>query len=191
MTTDFDQIRARTATLIQQSYCAARTVFFKLWGHDPALCGHHPYCCLFHLFHLTGLIILGAFAKLRKATISLVMSVYLSVCPHGTNSAVNARILTKFDITVLFENLRRKFKFYENLTRIAGTLHYGQYTFSPYLAQFSLEWQILKKNVEEIKTRILCSVTFFERRTVYEIMWKNIVEPERPQFTMWLMRISR
>ena len=78
MTTDFDQIRARTATLIQQSYCAARTVFFKLWGHDPALCGHHPYCCLFHLFHLTGLIILGAFAKLRKATISLVMSVCLS-----------------------------------------------------------------------------------------------------------------
>jgi len=37
--------------------------------------------------------------------------------------------------------------------------------------------------VEKIKTHILCSVTFFffENRTVYEIMWKKIVEPGTPQ----------
>jgi hypothetical protein len=28
------------------------------------------------------------------------------------------------------------------------------------------------KVVEEIKTHILCSVTFFHNRAVYEIMWK-------------------
>jgi hypothetical protein len=46
--------------------------------------------------------------------------------------------------------------------------------------------------VEKIKTHILCSVTFFfflEIRAVYEIMWKNIVEPVRPQIAVWRLRI--
>ena len=47
------------------------------------------------------------------------------------------------------------------------------------------------KAVEEIKTHILCSVTFFfENRAVYEKMWENIVEPGRPQMTIWRMRIA-
>jgi len=33
------------------------------------------------------------------------------------------------------------------------------------------------KVVEEIKTRILCSMPFPENRAVYEITWKNIVQP--------------
>ena len=32
---------------------------------------------------------------------------------------------------------------------------------------------------------------FFENRVVYEIMWKNIVESERPHVTIWPVRISR
>jgi hypothetical protein len=31
---------------------------------------------------------------------------------------------------------------------------------------------------------------FFGNRAVYEIMWKNIVEPGRPQVTTWRMRIA-
>jgi hypothetical protein len=31
---------------------------------------------------------------------------------------------------------------------------------------------------------------FSEDRTVYEIMWKNVVQPDRPQMTIWRMRIS-
>ena len=31
---------------------------------------------------------------------------------------------------------------------------------------------------------------FFESRTVYEIMWKNFVEPSRPQMTIWRIRIA-
>ena len=31
---------------------------------------------------------------------------------------------------------------------------------------------------------------FFENRAFYEIMSKNIVEPDRPQMTMWRMRIA-
>ena len=46
------------------------------------------------------------------------------------------------------------------------------------------------KVVEEIKTHILYSVTFFENRSVFEIMWKNMIEPDRPQMTIWCMHIA-
>jgi hypothetical protein len=47
------------------------------------------------------------------------------------------------------------------------------------------------KVLEEIKTRILCSVTFcFEGRTLNEITWKNNVERCRPQMAIWRMRIA-
>jgi hypothetical protein len=36
---------------------------------------------------------------------------------------------------------------------------------------------------EKIKTRILYSVTFFGKRAVYEMMWKNMVQPDSPQKT--------
>ena len=42
----------------------------------------------------------------------------------------------------------------------------------------------------ENKGYILCSVTFFPaNRAVYEITWKNTVDPERLQMTIWRMRI--
>ena len=31
---------------------------------------------------------------------------------------------------------------------------------------------------------------FFENLAVYEIMWENVVEPDRPQVTVWRMRIA-
>jgi hypothetical protein len=47
------------------------------------------------------------------------------------------------------------------------------------------------KFVEKIKTHILCSTTFFfENVAICEIMWKNIVDPDTPQLTLWRMRIS-
>jgi hypothetical protein len=51
---------------------------------------------------------------------------------------------------------------------------------------------ILRKTCRENQNTISFSVTFFffENRTVYEIMWKNIVEWGRPQMTVWRMRIA-
>jgi hypothetical protein len=43
---------------------------------------------------------------------------------------------------------------------------------------------------EETETHILCSKTFSENRTVCEIIWKNIVQPDRPQMTIWRKKIS-
>jgi hypothetical protein len=31
---------------------------------------------------------------------------------------------------------------------------------------------------------------FFENRAVYEVMWKNIAKPDKPQMTKWLMRFA-
>jgi len=37
------------------------------------------------------------------------------------------------------------------------------------------------KVVEKIKTHILCSGTFFPvKRAFYEVMWRNLVQPDRP-----------
>jgi len=33
------------------------------------------------------------------------------------------------------------------------------------------------------------SVTFFENCAFYDIMWKIIVEPDRPQMAVWRLRI--
>ena len=44
---------------------------------------------------------------------------------------------------------------------------------------------VLDKVVEKIKIHILCQITFSENRAVYEIMSKNMVEPEKPQMAIW------
>jgi hypothetical protein len=47
-----------------------------------------------------------------------------------------------------------------------------------------------RKELQTIKTHILCSSIFFppENRTVYKIMWKSAVQPCRPQMTTQRMR---
>ena len=46
------------------------------------------------------------------------------------------------------------------------------------------------KVVENVRPHILGSKTFSEQHALYQITWKNIVEPYRPQMTMWRMRIA-
>ena len=66
---------------------------------------------------------LGAFAKLRKTTVSFVTSVHLSA---WNITAPIGRTFAKFDVWLFVENLSRKFRFDENLTRITGTLLEGK-----------------------------------------------------------------
>ena len=47
---------------------------------------------------------------------------------------------------------------------------------------------VSNKFVEKIKTHFIFN-NFFPNVAVYEIMWKNIVEPGRLQMTKWRMRI--
>jgi hypothetical protein len=61
-----------------------------------------------------------------------------------------------------------------------------------YLVQLFLEWEMFQKKViEKVKKKNLCSLNFFppENRAVCEVICKIIVEPGRPQVTVWRMRI--
>jgi hypothetical protein len=48
------------------------------------------------------------------------------------------------------------------------------------------------KAVEKIKIHILCLFNnfFYTNRAVYEIIWKNTVQLDRPHMTIWRMRIA-
>jgi len=38
---------------------------------------------------------------------------------------------------------------------------------------------------------ILLAITFFYKKcAIYELMWKNVVEPDRSQMTIWCMCIA-
>jgi len=45
-----------------------------------------------------------------------------------------------------------------------------------------------KNFTEQIKTHISCSITFFFENC--EIMWKNMEKADKPQMTIWRMRIA-
>ena len=67
--------------------------------------------------------------------------------------------------------------------------------FSQYLVHFFSEWEMLQaKFVEKIKIHVLCSVTSPtpppENLAVYEIIWKNILEPDMAQMTVQRMLIA-
>ena len=47
------------------------------------------------------------------------------------------------------------------------------------------------KFVDKIKKHISCLITFFLKNpAIFEIMWKNIVQPGRPQMTIWHMHTA-
>ena len=69
---------------------------------------------------------LGAFAKLRKATISFVMSGRPSA---WNKSAPTGRIFMKFDIWVFFRKSVERIQFSLKSDKNNGTLHEGQYIF--------------------------------------------------------------
>jgi len=48
---------------------------------------------------------------------------------------------------------------------------------------------VVDKLYRKSKHTFFCSVTFFEIHAVYEIMWRDTVELDRPQMTVWRMRI--
>ena len=76
------------------------------------------------------------------------------------------------------------------MTRITVTLHEDKHTF------LSLSHLVLRmRNVaykRKNQNAHFAFNNFFppENPAVYEIMWKNIVEPGRPRMKVWLMRIA-
>jgi len=42
---------------------------------------------------------------------------------------------------------------------------------------------VFRQNLQRKSKHILCSITFSENHAMYEIMWKYVVEPDRPPMT--------
>ena len=77
------------------------------------------------------------------------------------------------------------------MTRITDTLHADQYTF------MIISRSVLRrmrnaadKNAEKIKTHFMFSNFFFSEIVPFMTTCKNMVEPNRPQVTQWLIRIA-
>ena len=104
--------------------------------------------------------------------------------------ASTGSIFMKSDVWVFFENMSKKFC--ENRTRIKGTLHENQYTIliisCPFLLGMGNIWD--KCCRENQNTHFVFNNFFLENRAAFEIMWKNVVETNRPQMTIWRMRIA-
>jgi len=64
------------------------------------------------------------------------------------------------------------------VTRITGTLHEEQHTSRSVFLRMR---DVSDHRGENQNTRFMFNTFSFENRVVYEIMWKNIVEPGRPQ----------
>ena len=136
---------------------------------------------------------LCAVAKLQKATINFVMSVYLSIHPHEMIQLT----LDGFSWNYIFEfflNILRKFKFHSDLSRIMGTLDEDQYKFL--IISHSVLLRLgndSDRTCREFKMHIWCSKKkffFFQKLCFYEIMWENIVKSGRPQMIVWHMHIA-
>ena len=138
-------------------------------------------------------IFLSTCAKLRKVTISFVMSVRPSVRIEQLASQ-----WTDFSWNFIFEYFSKNYR--ENSSIIKPNKNNGYITWRPiyiflsYLAQFFLEWEMFQTQVvEKIKTHILCSVTFFFFRKSCrgEKRWKNMLERGRLRMMICPLHITR
>jgi hypothetical protein len=54
-----------------------------------------------------------------------------------------------------------------------------------YLVEFFLKWEMFQtKDVAKLRHILNAQHNFPENRTLYEAMWNNTVQPERPQMTI-------
>ena len=130
-------------------------------------------------------IFLSTLAKLRKVTISFVMSVRPSVRIEQLASQ-----WTDFSWNFIFEYFSKNYR--ENSSIIKPNKNNGYITWRPiyiflsYLAQFFLEWEMFQTQVvEKIKTHFLYLIAFFRKSC---LLWDNVEKycrrGGRPQMTI-------
>jgi hypothetical protein len=122
----------------------------------------------------------------NRILISSCLSVRVSA---WNSSARTGRNFMKYDTWAFFEKVSRKFKFRQIRSRITGTLNEKpSYSFItsrsllPRIRNFSGKLYRKSKHVFCVQK------IFFNNRAFYEIIWKNMVELDRPLVTMWRMR---
>ena len=122
------------------------------------------------------MLFLAVFAKLRKATISFVMSVHPAVClsfrPHGKTLLPPEKCQGNLTFKLFWKSS------WESSSLIKIRLYMKVFSHLwQHLAEFFLQWEIFQiKIIEKIETHISSRTTFSENRAVYEIMSKNMIE---------------
>ena len=98
----------------------------------------------------------------------------------------------KFGFGVIFENLSENSSFIK-IYKNKANLNEDLYTFMTISCSVLRRMRnVSEKSCEENQnTPFLCYIIFFfENRAANESVWKNIVESDRPQMTIWRMRIA-
>jgi hypothetical protein len=132
----------------------------------------------------------GAFAKLRKATISFVMppsvrlSVRPSVRPHGTSrlppNGFSWNLIFREYFEKSVEKIQVSLRSDKNngyFTRRSGSVYDSM--------SLNSSWSVksfIQSCKENQNTHFMFNYFFSENRTVCE-MWKNVLESEKPQMT--------
>ena len=158
--------------------------------HINTLCGQNVEFC----------------ARLQNCEKRLLPSLCLRFCfrpsvrPHGTARFALDGFWWKLIFELFSENLSRRFKFHQNWTVITGTLHEDVFTYITILAEFLLEWEMFRiKVVEETKTHILYSVTFFPKilpfmrkcRKIWRRQRGHIMTIRRIRVGCWISQATR
>ena len=131
---------------------------------------------------------LGAFVKLWKATISFVISVCLSVYPslhlHGPIQ-LPIHGFSQNLILEYFATLSWKKNPLEP-DGITGTVHDYQYLIFIIFRSILLRTSyVSRKTFRENQNTLTCSIIFFSPKIVsFMIMWKNVVQLDRPHRTI-------
>ena len=120
--------------------------------------------------HINSLLSSDMFTKLQKVTISFITS----ECPSTqNNSAPTGRIFMKFEI----QNFWKSVEEIQVWLKSDNNRHFiwtSMYIFDNF-SEFFLEWKTLKKKKCR-ENHNTCAI--------YEIMWKNTVQPDMPQLTI-------
>ena len=83
---------------------------------------------------------------------------------------------------MFFRKCGEKFQVSLNSDKNSGYFTWGPLYVYDKISLNSSQIEKCFRNIEKIKTRVLYSLfLFLENRVVYDIMWKNTVQPDRPQ----------
>jgi hypothetical protein len=140
---------------------------------------------------LASFTLLGAVEKLRKAAVSFVSSICLSICPHGKIRS-HRTDFNKIWCFSIFRKSVEKIHFSLKSDKNNGYFTWRQ----TYIFIISRSVLLRKKNVSDKSCRDgqnprLCSISFFFSKIVpLKRTWKNSVERGKPLMTMWRMRIA-
>jgi len=129
----------------------------------------------------------SVFAKLRKATSSFVMPVCLSISPNGTTHLR----LNECSWNLIFEDFRKCVEKVNVLLRAMKNNKYFTYedegTFMIISPWILFKMKTISDGIfrENQNTHFRFNNYFPENSAVCEVMWRNIVQSDKPQITIW------